>query len=79
MLANPPVRDYLMPSGETPPQRETGAPEEVKVKAKTANAPPTNSELAKLLEAVLGELAELRRAQDELAKTLVGRATRGEK
>ncbi len=64
------LADYLMPSDDTFSQRQTGTPEEVQVEAKTTNASPTNSQLSRLLEAVLGELAQLRRGQDELAQTL---------
>lgn len=71
------LADYLMPGDETLSQRATGTPEEVQVTAKTTDAPPTNSELARLLEAVLDELAQLRRGQDTLAQTLADQTTRG--
>lgn len=69
---------YLMPNDETDARHETGTPEEAQVTAKTTDAPPTNSELARLLEAVLGELAKVRRSQEQLAQTLVEWTTRGE-
>jgi transcriptional regulator with XRE-family HTH domain len=72
------LADYLMPGDETISQRETASPEETHMTPKATETPPTNSELAKLLEAVLGELAQLRRGQDELTQTLK-RMTHGEK
>jgi transcriptional regulator with XRE-family HTH domain len=66
------LADYLMPdelpgpSGEHPVQEVEMA---AKTKTETERA-PTNRELARLLETVLRELADLRRAQEDLARAL---------
>lgn len=65
------LADYLMPDQEARLRSEEHSREEVDMTAETVTeAPPTNRELARLLEAVLRELAEVRRSQDELAKAL---------
>lgn len=62
------LADYLMPGEGGSP--ESGAIEEEEAMAQTEAKSPTNSELARLLEAVLRELAEVRRGQKELAQAL---------
>jgi transcriptional regulator with XRE-family HTH domain len=62
------LADYLMPSEGGSP--ESGAIEEEEAMTQTEAKSPTNSELARLLEAVLRELAEVRRGQKELAQAL---------
>ena len=62
------LADYLMPGEEG--AAEPGAIEEEKAMTQTNAKSPTNSELARLLEAVLHELAEVRRDQKQLAQAL---------
>ena len=62
------LADYLMPVEEQSPER--GAIEEEKAMAQTNVKSPTNSELARLLEKVLRELADVRRDQKSLAQAL---------
>lgn len=65
------LADYLMPGDEMTAEPGRQFAKEVEVMAKPGTeAAPTNRELARLLEAVLGELAEVRRSQDELAQVL---------
>lgn len=52
---------YLVPGTDPRPREETAMP---------TGAPPTNQELARLLERVLEELIEVRRDQRELAAAL---------
>jgi len=65
------LADYLLP-GDTGSDAPAGRPsEEVDVTTRQGtDAAPTNRELARLIEAVLRELAELRRGQEELARAL---------
>ncbi len=62
------LADYLMPDKEG--SQEAGAIEEDEAMTRTDAQPPTNRELARLLEAVLRELTEVRRGQKELAQAL---------
>jgi transcriptional regulator with XRE-family HTH domain len=62
------LADYLMP--DEGGSQEAGAIEEEKAMAQTNVKSPTNSELARLLEKVLCELAEVRRDQKQLAQAL---------
>ena len=62
------LADYLLP-GEGG-SRKVGAIEEEEAMAQTNAKSPTNSELARLLEAILRELTEVRRGQKELAQAL---------
>jgi transcriptional regulator with XRE-family HTH domain len=62
------LADYLMPGEGGLP--ESGAIEEEEAMTRTDAQPPTNRELARLLETVLRELAEVRRGQKELAQAL---------
>ncbi len=64
------LADYLMPGDAVNSKSGQRSPQEVDMTAKTTDAPATNRELARLLEAVLRELAELRRGQDELSRAL---------
>jgi transcriptional regulator with XRE-family HTH domain len=69
------LADYLMPD-EAPAkpskrsrEKEVGVPVETEI----ANEPaPTNQQLARLLNAVLRELGDLRRGQDELTHAIEG-------
>jgi transcriptional regulator with XRE-family HTH domain len=62
------LADYLMPGEDGSP--EPGAIEEEEAMTRTDAQPPTNRELARLLEAVLRELTDVRRGQKELAQAL---------
>ena len=62
------LADYLVPGEGGSP--ESGAIEEEKAMTQTNAKSPTNSELARLLENVLRELAEVRRDQKQLAQAL---------
>lgn len=62
------LADYLMPGEGGSP--ESGAIEEENAMAQTNAKSPTNSELVRLLETVLCELAEVRRDQKQLAQAL---------
>ncbi len=64
------LADYLMPTDAVSAESGQRSPKEVDMTAKTTNEPATNRELARLLEAVLRELAEVRRGQDELSRAL---------
>lgn len=63
------LADYLMP-GDAVNATGQRFPQEVDVTTETTDPPATNRELARLLEAVLRELAEVRRGQDELTHAL---------
>lgn len=67
------LADYLMPDEQTSP---SGHPvrEEVAVAKTTTDTDraPTNRELARLLEEVLRELADVRRGQEDLARAVRG-------
>lgn len=71
------LADYLMPGDGVSAESGQRSPKEIDVTAKTTDAPATNRELARLLEAILRELAEIRRSQGELAGALK-RMTSGE-
>ncbi len=64
------LADYLMPGDAVSAEPGQRSPQEVDMTTETTDAPATNRELARLLEAVLRELAEVRRGQHELARTL---------
>lgn len=64
------LADYLLPGDAVSAGSVQRSPKEVNVTAKATDAPATNRELARLLEAVLRELAEVRRGQDELTHAL---------
>ncbi|MGD0166724.1 MAG: helix-turn-helix transcriptional regulator [Gaiellaceae bacterium] len=62
------LADYLMPGEGGSP--DSGAIEEEEAMTRTDAQPPTNRELARLLETVLRELAEVRNGQKELTRAL---------
>ncbi len=62
------LADYLLPDEEGSPEPSTI--EEEKAMAQTNVKSPTNRELARLLEKVLRELADVRRDQKELTQAL---------
>jgi len=64
------LADYLMPGDAVSAEFQQHSPKEANMTTETTDAPATNRELARLLEAVLRELAEVRRGQDDLARAL---------
>ncbi len=64
------LADYLMPTDAVSAESGQRSPQEADMTAKATDEPATNRELARLLEAVLRELAEVRHGQDELASAL---------
>lgn len=59
------LADYLLPTNES-----IRAPRPEETTAMTSDAAPTNRELVRLLERVLDELADIRRAQQQLTEAL---------
>ncbi len=64
------LADYLMPTDAVSAESGQRSPQEADMTAKTTDEHATNRELARLLEAVLRELAEVRHGQDEIARAL---------